>query len=361
MRIFIDIGHPAHVHYFKNFIRIMEAKGHSFFISARERSIIFSLLNEYEIPYYNRGKGSDSILGKLFYMIIADIKLFAKAIKFKPDIFISFASPYAAQTAWLLRTPHIVIDDTEHARFGHFFYKPFSKVLLNPSCFQKDFGNKQIRFNSYSELFYLHPNYFKDDQDIYKILGIAAREKFALLRFVSWKANHDIGHSGLDLSTKKEIVTLLLESNYKVFISSEGENRDPFFKEFTLKINPSLIHNVMAHADLLVTEGATMASECAMLGTPAIYVNSLDAGTLREQEDKYQLLHGFRSSEGVVRKAISIISIAEIKNAYQVRKELMLSEKIDPTAFIVWFIENFPESDTIMKSNSKYQDIFSGV
>ncbi|MGA2408340.1 MAG: hypothetical protein ABSF81_16535 [Bacteroidales bacterium] len=37
----------------------------------------------------------------------------------------------------------------------------------------------------------------------------------------------------------------------------------------------------------------TMASECAMLGTPAIYVNSLDAGTLREQDDKYQLIHGF--------------------------------------------------------------------
>ena len=28
MRILIDIGHPAHVHYFRNFVRAMEERGH---------------------------------------------------------------------------------------------------------------------------------------------------------------------------------------------------------------------------------------------------------------------------------------------------------------------------------------------
>ena len=131
----------------------MEDQGHSFFVSARDRSIIFELLNKYKISYFNRGKGRDGIIGKLFYMFTADFKLLSKAVKFKPQIFISFASPYAAQTAWLLRTPHIVLDDTEHARFGHLFYKPFSKVFLNPACFQKDFGKRQIRFKSFSNSF----------------------------------------------------------------------------------------------------------------------------------------------------------------------------------------------------------------
>ena len=358
MRIFIDIGHPAHIHYFKNFMKILESKGHTFFVSARNRSIIFYLLNKYKISYYDRGKGKDGIIGKLFYMFAADIKLFFKALKFKPHIFLSFASPYAAHTAWLLRKPHIVLDDTEHARFGHFFYKPFSRVFLNPACFQKDFGKKQIRFNSYAELFYLHPNHFITNPDILDLLGLSENEKFALLRFVSWKASHDIGHTGLDLATKTKLVNTLVENGYKVFISTEAENKDPFFDKYMIKISPDLIHHVMAHANLLVTEGATMASECAMLGTPVIYVNSLDAGTLREQEDTYHLIHGFRSSKGVLEKVIEIINSPGAKKTYQIRRKKMLSEKIDITTFFVWFIENYPKSVNIMKENPDYQDRF---
>ena len=336
----------------------MEKKSHVIFVSARNRSIIFSLLGKFGISYFNRGKGTDNIIGKLFYMIATDLKLLFKALKFQPDVFISFASPYAAQAGWLLRTPHIVLDDTEHARFGHFFYKPFSKIFLNPACFQKDFGKNQIHFNSYSELFYLHPYYFTSYPGILTTIGVSENEKFALLRFVSWKASHDLGHSGLNLSTKKELVILLVNNGYKVFISSEGENIDPFFKEYLIRISPELIHSVMVEASLLVTEGATMASECAMLGTPTIYVNSLDAGTLREQEDKYQLIQGFRSSEGVLEKVAELINTPNLRETYQLRRQRMLSEKIDITAFMVWFIENYPESVRIIKENPEYQERF---
>jgi hypothetical protein len=291
-------------------------------------------------------------------MFSADVKLLFKAIKFKPDIFISFASPYAAQTSWLLRIPHIVLDDTEHARFGHFFYQPFSRVFLNPACFQKDFGKRQIRFNSYSELFYLHPNNKTSYPDILTLLGISENEKFALLRFVSWRASHDIGHSGLDLPAKKKLVELLLEKGFKIFISAEVQNKDLFFDQYMINISPDLIHHVMEHAHLLITEGATMASECAMLGTPAIYVNSLDAGTLREQEDKYHLIHGFRSSEGVIEKVKEIINSPDVKRTYQLSRNKMLSEKIDPTAFLVWFVENYPNSVKIMRDNPEYQERF---
>lgn len=336
----------------------MEKKSHVIFVSARNRSIIFSMLDKFGISYFNRGKGKDKIIGKLFYMFAIDLKLLFKALKFKPDVFLSFASPYAAQTAWFLRKPHIVLDDTEHARIGHLFYKPFSKVFLNPSCFQKDFGYKQIRFKSYSELFYLHPNQLSNQPESFVLPGISGNKKFALLRFVSWKANHDLGHSGLDSGAKRKLVNLLLENNYKVFISSESENKDPFFEKYMIRISPDLIHSVMNNAQLLVTEGATMASECAMMGTPAIYVNSLDAGTLREQEDRYQLIYGFRSSAGVLEKVSELINTPDLKRTYRFRRDKMLSEKIDPTAFLVWFVENYPGSFKIMKDDPDYQERF---
>ena len=355
MRILIDIGHPAHVHYFKNFIKIMESKGHTFFVSARDRSIIFKLLEKFKIPYYNRGKGRDGVLGKLFYMLAADIKLVIKALKFKPTIAVSFASPYAAQTAWLLGIPSIVLDDTEHARFGHFLYKPFSTTFLNPDCFQKDFGKKQIRINSYFELLYLHHKYFRPNSDIRNILGIGENEKFVLLRFVSWKASHDIGQSGLNPKIKTDLINILIDRGYKVYISSEGDLDDQIIEKFKIRILPEQMHDVLAKASLLITEGATMASECAMLGTPAIYVNSLDAGTLREQEDKYKLIAGFRSSEGVKDKVVELICSQELSLTNMTRCKNMLSEKIDPTEFLVWFIEKYPESRKIMMENHAYQ------
>jgi len=33
----------------------------------------------------------------------------------------------------------------------------------------------------------------------------------------------------------------------------------------------------------------------------------------------------------------------------------MLEDKIDVTAFLVWFVENYPESFSIMRENPDYQ------
>jgi len=352
MRILIDIGHPAHVHYFKNFIRIMKENGHVFLISARNRSIIHYLLKKYNLPFYNRGKGKNGIIGKLIYMVYADFLLLKMAFRFKPDLFLSFASPYAAQTAWLMRKPHIVLDDTEHAKFGHLFYKPFSTVFLNPSCFFKKFGKKQVFFNSYMELCYLHPNRFKPNSSILEELGVKENERYVIMRFVSWKASHDIGHSGLTLEMKHKAVKEF--SKYaKVFISSEAELPEEL-KQYQIKITPEKMHDVLAFATLYIGEGATMASECAVLGTPAIYVNSLTAGTLEEQE-KYGLISGYRNSDGVLQKAKEFLQIPNLKEEYQSRRMKMLEDKIDVTAFMVWFIENYPENVKIMKENPEYQ------
>lgn len=351
MKIVVDIGHPAHVHYFRNFIKLMQEKGHEFFISARERSIIPYLLDHYKIPWYNRGKGRNGAMGKIMYMFQADMKLLKQARKFKPDMFISFGSPYAAQVAWLMGKPHVVLDDTEHARFGHMFYKPFSSTFLNPHCFLKDFGPKQVRFNSFMELFYLHPNRFAPDPGILKFLGITPKEKFILLRFVSWDANHDIGHSGLTDTTKKELVQYLLEKEYKVLISSESEKIDEFFTPFLIKIPPEKMHDVLAAAHMLIAESGTMASEAVILGTPVVYVNSLPLmGYLAEQKEAGILFH-FPSSEGVFEKVKQLLEDDQFLEKIEHANCQLLKDKIDPTSFLTWFIENYPQSIINAKNN----------
>lgn len=340
MRIFIDIGHPAHVHYFKNFIRIMRSKGHEIFLSARDKEVTHQLLKEYNLTYFSRGKGKNSALGKIMYMFQANWALYKKAIRFKPDCFLSFVSPYAAQVSWLLNKPHIAFDDTEHANTARKFYLPFSKMVFTPFCFQKDLGFKQLSFMAFMELFYLHPSNYKPDLSIYETLKIAKNQPYVLFRFVSWKANHDIGQSGLDLETKRAIIASVKEK-YQVFISAEGEL--PLdMEQYRIKIQPSRMHDALSQAQLFIGEGATMASECAMLGTPAIYVNSLELGYMIEEE-KRGLIYGFRNSEGVLQKAKMLLENPNLSFETKTKRDLMIKEMINPTEMLVQAFEQFSQ------------------
>jgi len=355
LKIFIDIGHPAHVHYYRNFIKLMEARGHDFLVIARDKEVAHNLLKSFKIKHISRGKGKNGLLGKLIYMFKADYLLLRLALKYKPDVFMSFSSPYAAQISWLLRKPHIAFTDTEHARLGNLAFVPFSHVVCTPSSFNKDFGGKHIRFYGYMELCYLHSDYFTPQSSICDVLGVKKDEKYIIFRFVSWNASHDIGQSGLSLEMKKKAVKKL--SKYaRVFISSEGELPEDM-KQYQIQIPPERMHDALAFATLFIGEGATMASECAMLGIPAIYINSLSAGYLEEQE-KYGLIYGFRNSEGVLEKAIKLLNTPNLKQEWQKRRHKMLAKKINVTAFMAWFVEYYPESVVIMKKNPGYQDRF---
>ena len=91
----------------------MESKGHDFFITARDKEVAHNLLQAYNLKFANRGKGENGLIGKFLYLFKADYLLFRHAKKFNPDLFLSFASPYAAHVSKLLRKPHITFDDTD--------------------------------------------------------------------------------------------------------------------------------------------------------------------------------------------------------------------------------------------------------
>ena len=335
----------------------MESNGHYFLVTARDKEVSHELLKSYSIDYKNRGKGSNWLLGKIIYLFKANFILMYHSFIFKPDIFVSFCSPYAAQVSWLFRKPHIAFTDTEHAALGNLAVVPFSKIVCTPSCFNKNFGRKQIRFVSYMELCYLHPNYFKPDPSILKLLRIRKDEKYVILRFVSWGASHDIGHSGI--SDENKIIAVKEFSKLsKVFISSEAK-LPVELEQYRINIPSNRMHDALAFAALLYGESSTMASECAVLGTPSIFLDNNSRCYTKEEEEKYGLVFNFSESlsdqKESIQKGIDLLSIDSIKKEWQKRRDKMLSEKIDANAFILWLIEKYPRSIKIMKVNPDYQ------
>ena len=87
MRILIDIGHPAHVHLFKNFSWTMQNNGHQILFTIREKEFEKYLLENYGFNFISCGKKFNSTLGKLYGMLKFDFLLTIHASKFKPDIF----------------------------------------------------------------------------------------------------------------------------------------------------------------------------------------------------------------------------------------------------------------------------------
>lgn len=360
MKIYLDIAHPAYFHALRNFIKIMSDNGHDFFISAKDKDVTLDLLQHYSIGYSNRGKAANTPIGKAFNIIKSDFKLLRRVRRFEPDLIISFSSPIAAHLAFILHKPCITIEDTECAGIVQWSYLPFSDVVLTPTCFLKDFGKKHIYFNSYKELAYLHPNQFKTHPNAHQLLDINRNERYVLLRFVSHNALHDYGEQGIGEEYKIKLVEKLSTFS-RVFISSENTLSERL-KPYSISVPSWEMHSVIAGASLLAGESATMATEAAVLGVPSIFIDNLGRGYTTELEEKYNLVYNFNlSNEGLDKaldKAIELLQTENIKEIFQGYRQKMLIDKIDATAFLVWFSENYPQSMNIMKENPDHQYIF---
>lgn len=349
----IDIGHPAHVHYFRNFVKIMESKGHKFLISARDKEITHALLNDYNIKFVTRGSGRSSLFGKLIYILEADLKLFNLLRKFKPDLCLSFGSAYAAHASKLLGVPHIAFDDTEHAKYEQLMYVPFTGCILSPETFRKNFGKRHIKFAATMDMAYLHPKYYRPDTEYLEKLQLKDKRYF-LLRFVDWIASHDSGQFGFSVEGKSKIIKLLAK-NGEVIISAECELPDEFIK-YLFKDYPHQMHTLLQFATLFVGESGSMATEAAILGTPSVMVNSsAEHFGVFEYLRNYGNLHFFNDENEAIEKIEHLLSAANLREISIQNAQEYIKQTINLTDFMVWFVENYPDSFKTMKEDPDYQ------
>lgn len=220
-------------------------------------------------------------------------------------------------------------------------------------------SNKVIKYNGYKELVYLHPKWFKPDKEVLNKLQIKKGEKIVLMRFSALKAMHDIGLKSA--SEKKEKILHYikeLEKYARVFISMTEKDLGDKFNKYKLDIHPSEYIHLLAHCTLYIGEGTTTASEAGVLGVPWIALRPQSLGYLNDQEKKYNL--GFRTNdiEFAFNKALEWIKDDELLEKWNVKRRKLISDKIDVSAFLAWFIENYPESHEIMKENPQYQNKF---
>ena len=359
MKILLDIGHPAHVHLYRNFYKEMIERGHEILVTVKDIPAAKELLTFYGMPFKNIGRRAGSIVGKGFKQLKFGVQLLA--IAYKEKIEIGFGSSITnCHVSRLSPMKSIVFDDDDDEKqplatnFGH----PFAHCLLSPDVLKGKRKKKDTVFYAgYHELAYLHPKRFTPDPDVLNQAGLASGETFFIMRFSAFKAHHDVGIKGLSLDNKIYLAKYL--SDYgKVFITAEKEIETEL-RQYQLRIPPHKIHSLMSYAKLFVGDSQTMISEAAVLGVPALRCTSLAGRVsyLEEQEHKYGLAYSFKPDnfEELVFKMKELVNNPDTKKEWIKKRDKMLNDKIDVTAFMVWFVENYPESKSIMLDNPDYQ------
>lgn len=338
MKVLIDIGHPAHVHLFRNFAHLLEQRGDEVLFTLREKEFERELLRAEGFRFVSFGKKYKSRWGKLWGLLKFDGMEWSTCRHFRPDVLLSHGSMYAAHAAWLIRRPHISFEDTynqEQIRL----YEPFTAAVLTGDYPHPVISRREVHYAGYHELAYLHPLRFTPDRSIFRELGLQDGERYILLRFVSWNATHDAGHKGMSLENKRRAVQAF--SRYaKVFISSEKALPEDL-ESYRLPTTPERIHHVLAFASMVFGESATMVSEGVCLGVPGVYLDNTGRYYTTEQEQKYGMCYNFTESPEDQEKAIAKgLEILSGNTDYAARHAAMMADKIDVTGFLLDFIDN---------------------
>ncbi|MBP6870625.1 MAG: DUF354 domain-containing protein [Bacteroidales bacterium] len=356
MKILIDIGHPGDFYVFKNTCLLLREKGHRILFTVREGENETVHLRHYGFDFDSIGRKKSSFIGKLSGLLLFTARICLVSLKFRPDLYMSHGSMFAGYSARLFRKPHLALEDTgnmEQIRLS----KPVSDVILSPDVLPLDFGPKHIRYRGYHELAYLRPEYFTANKDIYGFLKIPDGTPYAILRFVSWSASHDIGQKGLSAEDKITLVKML-SRKLQVFISSE-RNLDPDLEPYRISIPVTKMHDALAFATIYIGEGATMASEAGVLGIPSVYISSIRISYTEDQQ-KYGTVYNFSRLDDALETINLLLDSPEAREKVKHGRTHLLVDKIDVTAFFTWFIENYPESAEIMKQNPDFQNHFIG-
>jgi len=309
-------------------------------ITSRDKDITLQLLENLGLEHTCLSRARRRALGLLLEMVEHETRLLGVVRKFRPDVMLEIGGTFIVHAGKLARIPTIVFTDTENARLANRITFPFAGCVCTPKCFQGSAGSRQVIYDGYHELAYLHPNRFQPDPAVPASAGLVPGG-YIVIRFVGWTAGHDIGVKGLSPEAKLKLVRTLMRSG-RVIISSES-SLPKELEACRMTMSPERVHHLLAFARLYVGESATMASESAVLGIPAIFISPEGRGYTDEEEECYGMVFNFRvpQVDMAIQRAQELLNRPNLGAEWQEKRRALLRDKIDVTAWMTRFVLDF--------------------
>tara|TARA_B000000437_G_C11675391_1_gene317237 strand:+ start:509 stop:1609 length:1101 start_codon:yes stop_codon:yes gene_type:complete len=361
--ILFFLVHPAKYHFHKVQINKLIYNGHKVDILITKKDMLEQLVKEEGWNYTNLfPKGRKLMFSNVFFSVpyfffLTIYRLLKYTKNKKYDLFIG---DLLTIVGLIRRVPTIfATDDTLKAvPQGAIFYHTATDIVAPIITDLGPYNKKKIGYFGYKAIAHLHPNHFKPRAE--NLPSELVGKKYFFIRATGFQASHDIGKKGIDNQLLNEIIDRLLPHG-KIIISSER----PLTKEFEkylYKFKKTQIGEVLAFAELFISDSTTMTSEAAYLGTPSVeyddYFHEIEQ--MLELKDKYKLIHCYRTSEQVdfLNKINHLLSKENLRKEYKKRQSKLLSDSIDVSSFLVWFYENYPKSRKSYFSSNLIQKKF---
>lgn len=349
---------------FKHLIHNLESCGHKIKITINSKDVLEQLLIEDNVRYenilpYRRSK--NHFFSSLMSLLLKDLNILK--LLFKNDYEMMIGTETAlSHIGWLFRKPVFIMveDDISVIRAASLASFPLAKYIVSPLiCNLGKWNKKKIAYNGYQKIAYLHPDYFKPNIDFLEKSGLQCR-KFFIIRVSGLSAYHDKGIYGLT----EEIIfnTIQILKSYGTVVISSERKLSEYFAPFQIKLEVSKIHHYLYFAELLITDSQSMCVEASILGTPSVRYSDFSGriSVLEELEHTYGLTYGIHTSKtgSFYNKIKELLRNENLKKEWHMKRDKMLTGKIDVTAFWTWIITYYPYSIQMLKDNPDYQDRF---
>lgn len=334
LRILIDIGHPAHVHFFKNAVKGFRDSEHDVLITSRKKDCALDLLDELGLRHRPISEEhSGSVVAMARELLVRNWRLLQAVREFRPDVMTGVGGIFVSQVGLIMRVPTVVFYDTENAVLQNMLTFPFAHRVVVPDCYRGRTPKKRtLKYRGYHELAYLHDSSFTPNRDTALEAGLADSGNTFLIRIVSWQANHDLGDKGWSESLLRAVVRDLSKEG-KVIISSEVE-LPPDLNGFRYLGSRHAMHHLIAFCRATIVESATVASESAILGTPSIFAANNSRGYVDDISSRYGLI---KITNDITSHAISkafkeVLSVSP--SVWQGSRKKLISDTINVTELV---------------------------
>ena len=250
-------------------------------VTGRDYDFTRGLIERSGLPYRIVGRYGGASLREKLMADIERMRLLAEIVsEFRPSILISYPLPAAVRVAYGLGIPVILLSDSPHSRHVHLLTVPLSRYLIHssliPSALFQDYlvpGVSVRVFHGVEEWEWV--SIHRCDRSIVDMLGLEPGG-YIVLRTPEFKAAY---YRGRPLDKVAELVTEAVRRGYRV-VAFPRYDEDSILLErlaerykgevIVLRGEPIETLDLYCYSAGVITGGATMAREAALLCKPAV-------------------------------------------------------------------------------------------
>lgn len=336
MNVLIEIGHPAHVHFFNGIIEELKNKGDHVVVVTRNKEITNRLLDRMGITYRSLSSPATGV-GLAIELARRWWAIWRIMGSERINVAVSISGISTALPAYMRGIPNLTITDTEDASLSNRIAFPFSSAILTPEFFLNDLGPNQIRYAGLHELAYLKNYRFDGLSGRLKSMGLD--HPYSIIRLIANDALHDRGLKACSGDQLSQLISLL-EPQGRVYITSQAAIPSGF-ESYQLNIPIEHIHDVLAGARCFVGESPTMAVEAGLLGTPSFLITERAPflGNMVNLE-KLGLLRNYLRWKDAVGVLCAISDFGALRQEWAQRASDFRRQSVDVPELVVGLIES---------------------